>query len=142
MGKPNTVRCEDDFQQMIEEAAKARGWSVPDLFREAARQYIKGDEFHRMLVDFEKRQAGSFKSLHREVRRLRNDMQVLMTVQELFVKSYYMHTPPVPEDARPVAKAQAMERFEKLLRAIADTMQVGGSLSSITVALDATGLEG
>ena len=57
MGKQYGVRCDDDFQAQIEEAAKARGWSVPDLFREATRQYIKGDEFHRLLVDFEKRQA-------------------------------------------------------------------------------------
>lgn len=57
-------------------------------------------------------------------------------------KSYYMHTPPVPEDARAVSKAQAMELWEKLLRAIADAMQVGGSLSSITVALDSAGLDG
>lgn len=142
MGKLNAVRCDEDFQQAIEEAAKARGWSVPGLFREAARQYLKGDELHQLLVDFEKRQAGSFRALHKEVRRMRNDMQVLMTVQELFIKSYYMHTPPVPEDARAVSKAQAMERWEKLLRAIADTMQVGGSLSSITVALDSAGLDG
>ena len=142
MGKQYGVRCDDDFQAQIEEAATARGCSVPDLFREATRQYIKGDDFHRLLVDFEKRQAGSFKSMHREVRRMRNEMQVLMTVQELFIKSYYMHTPPVPEDARPVSKAQAMERWEKLVRAIADAMQVGGSLSSITVALDSAGLDG
>ena len=142
MGKLNAVRCDDDFQQALEEVAKARGWSVPGLFREAARQYIQGDELHRAMVDLEKRQAGSFKSMHREVRRMRNEMQVLMTVQELFIKSYYMHTPPVPEDARPVSKAQAMERWEKLVRAIADAMQVGGSLSSITVALDSAGLDG
>ena len=45
MGKQYGVRCDDDFQAQIEEAAKARGWSVPDLFREATRQYIKGDEY-------------------------------------------------------------------------------------------------
>lgn len=80
MGKLNAVRCDDDFQQALEEVAKARGWSVPGLFREAARQYIQGDELHRAMVDLEKRQAGSFKTLHNEVRRMRSEMQELMTM--------------------------------------------------------------
>jgi hypothetical protein len=126
MGKLNAVRCDEDFQQTLEEVAKARGWSVPGLFREAARQYIQGDELHRTIVDLEKRQAGSFKALHKEVRRMRDEMQVLMTMQELFIKSYYMHTPPIPEDAKPEAKAQAMERWEKLARGISDAGAVGG----------------
>lgn len=120
MGKLNAVRCDDDFQQTLEEVAKARGWSVPGLFREAARQYIQGDELHRAIVDLEKRQAGSFKALHNEVRRMRNEMQKLMTMQELFIKSYYMHTPPIPEDEKPEAKAQALERWEKFARGISD----------------------
>jgi len=90
MGKLNAVRCDDDFQQALEDVAKARGWSVPGLFREAARQYIQGDELHRAMVDLEKRQAGSFKALHNEVRRMRSEMRELMTMHELFIKSYYV----------------------------------------------------
>ncbi|ABM31004.1 ribbon-helix-helix domain-containing protein [Paracidovorax citrulli] len=138
MGKLNAVRCDADFQRALEELANARGWSVPALFREAARQYMQGEELHRAMVDLEKRQAGSFKALHKEVRRLRHDMRVLMAVQELFIKSYYMHTPHVPEAARIVSKAHAVERWEKLLRAIAGTMQDSGSLSNITVAPEST----
>lgn len=123
MGKLNAVRCDDDFQQALEEVAKARGWSVPGLFREAARQYIQGDELHRAMVDLEKRQAGSFKALHNEMRRTRSEMQKLMTMQELFIKSYYMHTPPIPENAKPEAKAQAMERWERLARGIPDSTE-------------------
>ncbi|WP_082091340.1 ribbon-helix-helix domain-containing protein [Paracidovorax citrulli] len=85
MGKLNAVRCDADFQRALEELANARGWSVPALFREAARQYMQGEELHRAMVDLEKRQAGSFKALHKEVRRLRHDMRVLMAVQELFI---------------------------------------------------------
>ncbi|AVS79988.1 hypothetical protein C8244_01830 [Paracidovorax avenae] len=120
MGKLNAVRCDADFQQALEEVAKARGWSVPGLFREAARQYIQGDELHQAMVDLERRQAGNFKALHNEVRRMRNEMQKLMTMQELFIKSYYMHTPPIPEDEKPGAKAQALVRWEKLARGISD----------------------
>ena len=115
----------DDFQQTLEEVAKARGWSVPGLFREAARQYIQGDELHRAMVDLEKRQAGSFKALHNEVRRMRSEMQELMTMHELFIKSYYMHTPPIAEDVKPEAKAQALERWEKLARGISDARAAG-----------------
>ncbi len=125
MGKLNAVRCDDDFQQALEEVAKARGWSVPGLFREAARQYIQGDELHRAMVDLEKRQAGSFKTLHNEVRRMRSEMQELMTMHELFIKSYYMHTPPIPEDMKLEAKAQALERWEKLARGISDARAAG-----------------
>lgn len=76
-------------------------------------------------VDLEKRQAGSFKALHNEMRRTRSEMQKLMTMQELFIKSYYMHAPPIPEDAKPEAKAQAMERWEKLARGISDVRAAG-----------------
>jgi hypothetical protein len=46
-----------------------------------------------------------------------------MTMQELFIKSYYMHTPPIPENAKPEAKAQAMERWERLARGIPDSTE-------------------
>ena len=77
------------------------------------------------MVDLEKRQAGSFKTLHNEVRRMRSEMQELMTMHELFIKSYYMHTPPIPEDMKLEAKAQALERWEKLARGISDARAAG-----------------
>ena len=48
-----------------------------------------------------------------------------MTMHELFIKSYYMHTPPIPEDEKPEAKAQALERWEKLARGISDARAAG-----------------
>ncbi|AVS97753.1 hypothetical protein C8236_02180 [Paracidovorax avenae] len=125
MGKLNAVRCDADFQQALEELANARGWSVPALFREAARQYMQGDELHRSMVDLEKRQAGSFKALHNEVRRMRSEMRELMTMHELFIKSYYMHTPPLAESEKPEAKAQALQRWQKLERSISDARAAG-----------------
>jgi len=98
---------------------------VPGLFREAARQYIQGDELHRAMVDLEKRQAGSFKALHNEVRRMRSEMRELMTMHELFIKSYYVHTPPIPEDVKPEAKARALERWEKLASGVSDAKAAG-----------------
>ncbi|AVT18944.1 hypothetical protein C7Y68_02200 [Paracidovorax avenae] len=122
----NAVRCDADFQRTLEELANARGWSVPALFREAARQYMQGEELHRAMVDLEKRQAGSFRALHNEVRRMRSEMQELKTMQELFIKSYYMHTPPLAESARPEAKAQAVQRWEKLARGMSDAKAAVG----------------
>lgn len=141
MGKQFNVRCDSDLQNKVEAAAVKLGWKPAELFREAMRQYLKGDETNQLLIDFEKRQAGSFKSLHRVLRQHRNELQIIMTVFELFIKTYFLHTPPVPTEARATAKTQAMERYENLIRSITEVMQAGGSLTSIAVAIDDVGIK-
>ena len=67
------------------------------------------------------------------MRRLRNELQILMAFFDLFVRSCYVHTPTVPPEAVEGAAASAMLRYENLLRQLPNVLQGATGLAGLAV---------
>ncbi len=119
MAKQYGVRCSDNLQQKIEQASLARNLPVAHLFREAMRNYLNQDEIKNQMLDFEKRQIGNFRKLMRQMEKLTEEVEILMRLLDLFLKSYLLHTPPVAKHLQVSARAQAKTRYEKLMQTLA-----------------------
>jgi hypothetical protein len=121
--------------EAIEAAAKDKG-SQSVVFREALKTYFRTDQITRELTGFERRMATAFLEQSRQMRRLRNDLQILMAFFDLFARSYYVHTPTVPSEAIEGATASARLRYENLLRQLPEVLQGATGLAGVSVKLD------
>jgi hypothetical protein len=124
-----------ELVEAIEAAAKDKG-SQSVVFREALKTYFRTDQITQELARFERRMAAAFREQDRQMRRLRNDLQILMAFFDLFARSYYVHTPTVPSEAVEGAAASARLRYEKLLRQLPEVLQGATGLAGLVVKLD------
>lgn len=136
--KQHTVRISDaELLQAIEGAAKEKGWAVADLYREAVKEYLGRDRLREEFAAFEKRVAASHRAVTREQRRIKNDLEVMLALFDLFARSYFMHTPPVPPEAVDLASKEAWERYEKMRSQVAQMVRAGSGVLAIATELNA-----
>lgn len=128
---------EQQLIDAIEAMARVKGWSKNDVFREALRTYLRQDAIATELAEFERRQAATFREQGRHMRRLKNDFQILMAFFDLFARSYYVHTPSVPQEAVESAAASAKLRYERLFQQLPGVLQGATGLIQVSVGLDA-----
>jgi hypothetical protein len=124
-GKRYSLYLSDSHRELIEaieKAGKDRG-SQSVVFREALKLYFRTDQIAQELAGFERRMAAAYREQDRQMRRLRNELQILMAFFDLFVRSYYVHTPTVPAEAVEGAAASAKLRYENLLRQLPKVLQ-------------------
>lgn len=126
-----------DLMEGLEAMASAKAWSRNDVFREAVRTYLRLDSISSELSEFERRQAATSRELGRQIRQLRNDFQLLMAFFDLFTRSYYFHTPPVPPEAVDASASSAKLRYERLLRQLPNVLQGATGLMSVSANIDA-----
>jgi hypothetical protein len=126
---------ENELVGAIEAAAKSKG-SQSAVFREALKAYFRTDLITHELAEFERRIAATYREQGRQMRRLRNDLQILIAFFDLFARSYYVHTPSVPAEAVDAAAAVAKLRYEKLLRQLPEVLQGATGLVSVSANLD------
>jgi hypothetical protein len=126
----------EDLMERLESTASAKGWSRNDVFREALRTYLRQDAIRSELSEFESRMAATCRELDRQMKRLRNDLQILMAFFDLFTRSYFVHTPSIPAAAVDTAAVGAKLRYERLLRQLPEVLQGVRGLISISANLD------
>lgn len=132
----NIIVTETALVEGIEVIVKAKGWSMSDVFREAVRLYLRQNAISSELAEFERRQAASFREHGRQMRQLRTDLQILMAFFDLFARSYYVHTPPVPPEAVDASATSAKLRYERLLRQLPGMFQGATGLINVSANLD------
>jgi hypothetical protein len=128
---------EQELIVAIEAIVQAKGWSKNDVFRESLRTYLRQDAITVELAEFERRQAATFREQGRHMRRLKNDFQILMAFFDLFARSYYVHTPSVPQEAVESAAASAKLRYERLLQQLPGVLQGATGLMQVSLGLNA-----
>lgn len=127
-----------DLMEGLEAMASAKAWSRNDVFREAVRTYLTLDSISSELSEFERRQAATSRELGRQIQQLRNDFQLLMAFFDLFTRSYYVHTPPVPPEAVDASASSAKLRYERLLRQLPSMFQGESGLVGVSTNLESS----
>jgi hypothetical protein len=133
----NLILSESELVEGIEAIVKAKGWSMTDVFREAVRAYLRQNAITSELGEFERRQAATFREQGRQIRQLRSEFQILMAFFDLFARSYYVHTPPVPPEAVNASATSAKLRYERLLQQLPGVLQGATGLINVSVSVDA-----
>lgn len=134
----HSIRINDpELYDSIERTAKERGWAISDLYREAIKEYLGRDQLKDDLAEFEKRVAASHRAVTKEQRRMRNDLEVMLALFDLFARSYFLHTPSVPPEAAEMAAQDGWRRYEKMRKQIAEMVRAQSGTLAIAKELNA-----
>ena len=114
------VRLSGEEHHQVEAATKTRGYATPSAFiREAIRNELMG---RAELTGTEKRIAGGFDGVSRDIFRVDRGQQALFALVDAFAKAVLTCVPEPPPDARPQATARARERYDRLIKAAGQAM--------------------
>lgn len=122
----SVYNSDSELRGAIEALAKEREWSISDVYKEAVKEYLGKDRLRQEFGEFEKRIAASYRAMTKEQRRIRNDLEIFMAMFDLFIRSYFVHTPSVPPEAVEFAAADGWQRYEKLISQLPEMMRSGG----------------
>ncbi len=93
--------------------------------REAIRDHLEADRRQGQLDRLEERVAATMGRTAKDVRVVRNDLHVVMAMVDCLVRTYLVHTPPVPSDALRAAAVAGDIRYEKFQKQLAAALQGG-----------------
>lgn len=130
LGAPKPVRLPLDLEEKLVAIAKERGGTVQAAIREAVRDYVNRESLIAERDALEARIAGTLSRTRKDIGLVRNEVHVLMALVDRFIRSYLLHTPPVPADAMDAQAATASDRYQKLMREIPAALQNGDALSA------------
>jgi Arc/MetJ-type ribon-helix-helix transcriptional regulator len=121
-GMKNTVvRLSESLRSKVEEAARRSGYgSASALIRAALEERVS--ERAATLTDTERRIAESLDRLGRQLRRLGNAQQAQFALTDALARLFLICVPEPPKDVFELAKARPKERYDKLLRGVAENM--------------------
>lgn len=114
------VRFTREEQRQVEEASKAKGYSNSSVFiRAAIRNELGGrDE----LTGTEERIASRFDRVSREIFRVDRGQQAMFALLDAFAKTILACVPEPAPEARQQAIARARDRYDRLVKAAAQSM--------------------
>lgn len=121
----------DELRQRDEFIDAADG----EILRQAVRALADSFRIADQLEGYEKRMAGSLKSLHRRLDQIESAQHIQISFLEVLMRTYYYHTMPVPKEAHRQAMADAMRRIDKFIEDVAGTLQKGGAMQELTIRL-------
>ena len=131
-----SVRLDDRMLQKLEALLAERGGTRAAAVREAVRDWLQEERRRDEHDHLEARIAGSLSRTRKEISLVRNDVHVLMAFFDRFVRSYLVHTPPVPSEALDAQAVTANERYHKLMRDIPSALQNGEGLTALSSILE------
>lgn len=125
-----SVRIPDYLSSQLENAVDERGviGARTDIVCEALAQYFKADAERESRDEMEARIAATLTRVLKDVMQGRNEVQLLTAMLDCFLRSYFLHTPPIPREAVDAAAAAAQERYRRLIRQVPEVMQGGGGV--------------
>lgn len=136
-----SVRIPDYLSHQLEAAVEERGviGARTDIVCEALAQYFKANAERDSHEEMEARIAATLTRVLKDVMHGRNEVQLLTAMFDCYLRSYFMHTPPVPREAVDASAASAAARYDRLIRQIPEMMQGGGGvLTEFQQALQST----
>jgi Arc/MetJ-type ribon-helix-helix transcriptional regulator len=117
------VRFTREEQRQVEEASKTKGYANSSaLIRAAIRNELGG---RNELTGTEERIASGFDRVSRDIFRVDRGQQALFALLDAFAKAILACVPEPPAEARPQAIARAKDRYERLVKAAAQSMSGG-----------------
>ena len=119
-------RATDELAQQLEQLAIARGHKTSTVIRDALRHYMDRERQLDHIESLEARMVASMERLAKNDRILRNDLHVLMGMVHTLVRTYLLHTPPIPPEAVEAAAASARDREAKFMKMVVASVQGGG----------------
>lgn len=125
-----SVRIPDHLSHQLEDAVDERGviGARTDIVCEALAQYFKANAERDSRDEMEARIAATLTRVLKDVMQGRNEVQLLTAMFDCFLRSYFIHTPPVPREALDASVAAAQHRYERLIRQVPEVMQGGGGV--------------
>ncbi|MEI2263592.1 hypothetical protein OHC51_21785 [Stenotrophomonas indicatrix] len=91
--------------------------------REAVRDKVGEDRRRYEAESLEARLAASIGRLQKDVRIVRGDVHVAMALIDSLVRSFLLHTPPIPPEAVPAATAAADARYNRFIKNVVKAVQ-------------------
>src|ERR1700742_868302 len=114
------VRFTREERRQVEEASKAKGYANSSaLIRTAIRNELGG---RNELTGAEERIASGFDRVSRDIFRVDRGQQAMFALVDAFAKAILACVPEPPPEARPQAIARARDRYDRLVKAAAQSM--------------------
>lgn len=117
------VRLPDELAEAVEALSKERGMTFSALVREALRGYLDEAKRQEKAEQLEARLAASMGRVRKDVRTTRGDVHVVLAYLDCLIRSFLMHTPPVPPEAIKAAAAAADPRYARFMDNVAKSLQ-------------------
>lgn len=117
------TRMPADLYEAAEAGAKERGMSISAYVREAVRNKVGEDQRRYEAESLEARLVASIQRVQKDVRIVRGDLHVTMALIDSLVRSFLLHTPPIPPEAVPAASAAADARYERFIKNVVKSVQ-------------------
>lgn len=127
-----SVRFPDRVLDRIEAIAGQRSIAVASVVREAVDAYLSR-QGRGHVADDPAVQAAI--RMAKQMRAMQNELHVAMAFLDMLVRTYLLHTPPVPEGAVAAQAAAAEQRYRKLMEQLPLSLQSGGGLAGVSEAL-------
>lgn len=130
--EPHKVRLTGTIDPDVSQALEDFCRSHPKLSRSAVmaqslRQFLipeHQEERERVLTENLDR---LYWHQHNQADRVKQELRTIKEMLALFVRTFYNHTPAVPEDQREAAAIQGQTRFTRFLEAVAENVGPGKS---------------
>lgn len=120
MKSKHTFRLSPEAADQLAAYAARKRASQAEIVEAALLSFFSADGSERMEAAFSRRMDG----ISRKLESLDRAVEVGNEALALFVRSWLVATPAVPEPARDAAQAQANERFEAFVAALARRLSV------------------
>lgn len=124
MKSKHTFRLSPKVADQLAEYALRKRTSQAEIVEAAIVSFLSPDGSERMEAAFSRR----IDSVLRRLDALDHSVEVGNEALALFVRFWLMANPPLPEAARAVAQAQANDRFEGFVSALANRLATGERL--------------
>lgn len=122
----HTFRLPVDLSDQLGEIAVRKRVSQTRIAEAAIRSYLSPDAADRM----ESAMVRRLDRLSRQMDRLERHIQISNETLALFVRSWLVSTPPLPDTALAAAQASGRERYQGFIEALARRLETGTSLAT------------
>jgi len=123
-----TVFLEPQVYQAAKRRAAEMKRSLSATVAEAAKESLLSSYRSERETEILKAAERNFYALRRLEQRMRIELQVLKELIGLGMRSFFNHTPPIPESGKAAALVSGKQRFQRYLDLVASNLRGGESI--------------
>lgn len=123
-----TVFLEPQVHQAAKQRAKDMKLSLSATVAEAAKESLLSSYRSDREKEILKAAERNFYALRRLEQRMRIELQVLKELIGLGMRSFFNHTPPIPDTGKAAALLSGKQRFQRYLDLVASNLRGGDSV--------------
>lgn len=125
-----STRIPTELHAQLDAAAAERGGSGAKtaILVEALKAYFRSADEAVRRDEMEARVAATLNGVRKDIALVRNESQIGIALLDSFIRTYLVHTPPVPREAVEDAAVSAQDRYEKLMRRTPELLQGDNSI--------------